>query len=472
MRITLVATNRCQVPQIVMPVGACQMAESLSDAGHNVELIDLMFESDPVAVLSERLRGDSPDLVGLSIRNIDNGDLRNPVSFCDELSEICECVRRQVDAPLVIGGGAVSVVPEELLRLTGADRAIVGEGEGPMHNLLDCMGGRSAEPVPGVATLEGGTLAAAAPDRSWAMDRPVAPDYSRWLDVGRYRAYGAATPVQTKRGCPRRCIYCTYPLLEGREHRTSEPALVADAVRRLWESGAREVEFVDNVFNDPPGHALAICEELIRRDIPVRLGTAELSPRGLNKSLLEAMNDAGFNGFGLTVESASEKVLSGLRKGYGPDRLQAVARAVHHQDLPCMWMYMLGGPGETRETVERTLDFAESRLRRQDAALFFPGIRIFPGTRIADIARQEGMLPDGDVNFLYPHFYMSPALEKDWLIAEVRARARRVSGFVPPSSRSAAYLPWVYRLAGTLGLERPFWRHTSSLRRWVAPLGL
>lgn len=472
MKLTVVATNRCQVPEIVMPIGACRMAECAAEWGHEVRMVDLMFERNPRDALRAHLRGFKPDCVGFSVRNIDNGDMSDPVSFCDDLASLAESARAVVDGPLVIGGGAVSVMPEELLRLTNADWAVVGEGENAFKQCLNAhaAGGDPAD-LPGVATLRDGEAVVNAPEHDWTMEDPVAPEYSRWVDVGRYRRQGAAAPIQTKRGCPRRCAYCTYPLLEGRCHRTVPPPRVADAVERLICRGVREIEFVDNVFNDPPEHALAICEELVDRNTKARLRTADLSPLGLNDQLLDAMNKAGFTSFGLTVESASDGVLRGLRKGYGEAELEEAVEAVGRQDMPCLWIYMLGGPGETWDTAEQTLDFAERQLRPRDAAVFFPGIRIFPGTHIEQVAREEGILPEGEVDFLRPRFYISPEVEREGLIERVEKRARRVPGFLPPASRSASFLPWAYRLAEWVGMEPPLWQHTARFRRVLAPLG-
>ncbi len=472
MKLSIVATNRCQVPEIVMPVGACQMAERASEWGHDVRLIDLMFRGNPRRSLRQHLRDHQPDCVGMSIRNVDNGDMCDPVSYCDDLAALADSVRAAVDGPLIIGGGAVSVMPEEFLRLTDADWAVVGEGEHAFKQCLDAYADRDdPAKLPGVATLRDGGVVVNAPAHDWTLAGPVAPEYSRWVDVGRYYRQGAAAPIQTKRGCPRRCAYCTYPQLEGRSHRTASPRRVADAVERLAGRGAKEVEFVDNVFNDPPEHALAICEELTQRNLQIRLRTADLSPRALDGTLLEAMESAGFTGFGLTAESASQEVLKGLRKDYGVDQLQAAAEAVRGQDMPCMWIYMLGGPGETPQTVRQTLDFAESQLRSCDAAVFFPGIRIFPNTHIETLAREEGLLPDRKTSLLEPQFYLSPEVERDWLIQEVQDRARRVPGFLPPASRTASFLPLIYRLTTWMGLEPPLWQHTSAFRRMLAPFG-
>ena len=112
-----------------MPVGACMVAEAAERAGHSVRVLDLMFEQKPLNTLELALNTSSPDLVGLSVRNIDNNDMQKPVAFFKDLKPLMNTIRSKTPAPVVLGGAAVSVMPEELLRYTGASWAVLGDGE-------------------------------------------------------------------------------------------------------------------------------------------------------------------------------------------------------------------------------------------------------------------------------------------------------------------------------------------------------
>jgi hypothetical protein len=102
------------------------LAEAAVAAGHRVRLLDLMFQTDLAGALAAALHRDPPEVVGLSVRNLDNNDMQAPVEFVTELAEIARTVQRLSDAPLVLGGPALGVMPEALLRLTGA--AAAGRG--------------------------------------------------------------------------------------------------------------------------------------------------------------------------------------------------------------------------------------------------------------------------------------------------------------------------------------------------------
>jgi radical SAM superfamily enzyme YgiQ (UPF0313 family) len=137
MNILLISTNRNQLPMPVIPIGSCMVAEAAERAGHKVSLLDLMFERAHLKAVQREMERIHPDVVGLSVRNIDNNDMRSPAFFIRDLIPLIDTVRRFTSAPVILGGAAVSVMPEELLRYTGASWAVLGDGEKVFPMLLD-----------------------------------------------------------------------------------------------------------------------------------------------------------------------------------------------------------------------------------------------------------------------------------------------------------------------------------------------
>ncbi|MDR4506521.1 MAG: cobalamin-dependent protein [Candidatus Scalindua sp.] len=121
MNVLLIITNRYRTPIPVIPLGACIVAEYCERAGHQVRTLDLMFERDPLGTLRSVIDRTQPDVVGISFRNIDNNDMQQPAAFYGDLAPLVETVRSKTSAMIVLGGAAVSVMPEALLRFTGAD---------------------------------------------------------------------------------------------------------------------------------------------------------------------------------------------------------------------------------------------------------------------------------------------------------------------------------------------------------------
>jgi len=460
----------------VIPYGACIVAQAVERAGHRARVIDLMFEPDPVNAVQSAFNGSPPDVVGISVRNLDNNDMQDTAEYVTELVNLTGEIRRWTDAPIVLGGPAVGVMPEQLLRSTGADFAVLGDGEDVFPRLLQAMenGDHSwqmIQQIPKVALIEENTFKTSNNFPFQLSPANMLLEFDKWIDVHKYRSNLATVPIQSKRGCPFDCIYCTYGITEGKDYRLFHPEEVADTVRRLSAAGLRDIEFVDNVFNSPYDHAMAICQDLARSPSGANLLTMEMNPAFIDDDILIAMERAGFTGVGVTAESVSDSVLARLAKGYTADHVLKAAEAIRRSPLPCFWIFLIGGPGETRETVMETIRFAKRSIRPMDVAFFNMGIRIYPGTPLERIARDEGILTMSPQELLLPAFYFSPELDLKW----IRDELSRVTGdhmnFLHGASLSHPWLPTINRLGHLLRVKQPLWRHTRMIRRIVRIFG-
>ncbi|MBI2469986.1 MAG: cobalamin B12-binding domain-containing protein [Planctomycetes bacterium] len=473
MNILIVATNRYGSPVPVMPVGACMVADAAEKAGHRVRILDLMFEQNPLGALESELDKSDPDFIGLSVRNIDNNDMQHPVAFFKDLKPLVDIIRNKTPAPVVLGGAAVSVMPEELLRYTGADWAVLGDGEVIFHKLLAALSqGEIPGKIPGIAWLEDGVFKKNTGYVTRFSDGCLAPSFHRWINVRAYLSRLSTIPIQTKLGCHFKCIYCTYRKIEGHDYRLCDPESVIDAIKKLTTIGLRDIEFVDNVFNSPYDHALAVCEGLARSRPSARLQSLELNPLFMDDTLLTAMEQAGFVGIGITVESASDAVLNGLQKGFTAKDVYNAAQVIQRHHLPCLWIFMLGGPGETEATVQETLRFAEQYIRPKDVAFFNIGIRIYPGTGLEHRAREEGVLAIPPSEMLKPVFYVSPALDLNWLTETMQNALAAHMNYINSNTIGLSFLPAMNRLGYRLGVKSPLWRYTRLIRRGLRVFGM
>jgi hypothetical protein len=473
MKILLINTNRNKSPMPVVPLGACLVAEAAERAGHRVHFLDLMFAAEPLKAIEQAIKHAAPEVIGLSLRNIDNNDMLNPVFFAGDCLPLLRRIRLLTEAPVILGGAAVSVMPQQLLRFTGADWAVAGEGDVVFPELLNALAqGRSPDQLPGLAWFADGRFHLNPPARQACAGRFVVPQFSRWLNLRAYKKSMATAPLQTKLGCHFQCIYCTYRKIEGGAYRLMDPEGTVDAVHAYTAMGFRNVEFVDNVFNSPPGHCLAVCEALARSGHGARLQTYELNPLFVDDDLLSAMEQAGFVGAGVTAESASSTVLTRLKKGFSAEVVHRAAETIRRHRLPFIWIFMLGGPGETEATVEETLDFARSAIRPSDAVFFTTGIRIYPGTEIDRIARQQGVLNLAPDHMLEPFFYVSPELDRAWLAQRIRRAMRENFHFMNGDTFDLPFLPAINRIGSLVGIEPPLWRYTRFIRRGLSLAGV
>ncbi len=392
--------------------------------------------------------------------------MQNPIAFFKDLVPLIKIIRRKTQAPLVLGGSAVAVMPEDLLRYTGANWAVLGDGEVVFPRLLRVLShGESPDEIPGIAWFEGNKFKKNTGYVNRFSDGCLIPDFHRWINVHAYLSRLSPIPIQTKLGCHFQCIYCTYRKIEGQDYRLCRPNTVVDAIRNLAASGLRDIEFVDNVFNSPYDHALAVCKGIAKTRLNVRLQSLELNPLFLDDDLLTAMEEAGFTGIGITVESASDVVLKNLNKGFTEREVYNAAHLVRQHKLPCLWIFMLGGPGETKETIQQTLRFAAQHIRSRDVVFFNLGIRIYPGTELEQRARKEGVLATSPQEMLEPVFYISPTLDRDWLVQEVRRSLSTHMNYINSNSLGLSFLPAIHYIGYRLGVKAPLWRHTRSIRR-------
>ncbi|MEP6506840.1 MAG: radical SAM protein [Gemmatimonadales bacterium] len=466
-RVLLISANRERQPYPVVPNGLACVASALDQAGHDVRFLDLCFEKNPLAVVTKAVNESNPSIIGVSIRNIDNSDAIALRHYTPEGREIFAALRKAApNAKIIAGGAAFGVAPEALFRDFGVDYAVAGDGERASVALVNALSnGDDIGPIPGLVRAVDGTVHFAPPGEDADLDSLPSPSLHRWIDLRRYERHGATIPIQTKRGCVYKCVYCTYRNVEGWGYRTRDPERVADEIEELSrKAGVRNFDFVDSTFNSPPGHALEVCEAITRRKLGVHLDTTNFTPATASNELLSAMRRAGFRTLGISAESASDPVLERLEKGFNAAKVREVAERVEKAGIRTLWIFLVGGPGETIETLEETLDFAAWRLRRGDAVYMTVGLRIYPGTTLHRIAIGEGVV-DADSTLLDPTFYFSPTLDFDPTVDRLRRFAAAYPRFMFSADSRSIILPYLTRAAAILQLPRPHWQYMGIFQR-------
>lgn len=466
-RVLLVSTNRERSPQPVVPNGLACVASALEDAGHEVRLLDLCFARDPLQAARRAASSFAPRVIGVSVRNIDNSDSIALRHYTPEAAAMLAALREGApDAAIVAGGAAFGVAPESLFRALNVDYAVAGDGERATVALVNALAHREeVGSIPGLVRLVHDRVVFTPPGEDADIDSLATPRLHRWLDLRRYERHGATVPIQTKRGCVYKCVYCTYRNVEGWGYRLRDPERVADELVELERAaGITHFDFVDSTFNSPPGHAIAVCDAIRRRNRRFHLETMNFTPATASPELLAAMRRAGFASLGITAESASDPVLARLEKGFDAAQVRTVADRVARAGMRTLWIFLVGGPGETPLTLEDTLAFAAERLERGDAVYLTVGLRIYPDTTLHRIALDEGVVPYGD-SLLAPRFYFSPALDADAAVARLRAFARQHPRFMFSADSRNPLLPFLTRAASALRLPRPHWRYMGLFQR-------
>ncbi len=415
MRVLLIASNTDRISMVAIPLGLGLVAAATRRAGHTVCVLDLLAEADPVAAVHRAVGDFGPDVIGISVRNIDDQTMQAPHFLLSQVRPVVEACRSCTDAPVVLGGAGYSIFPVAALRYLGANFGVAGDGEVAFPALLERLGtGEDPSGLPGVNVA--GHEEASEP--SFPGDLGTLPLWHDALgpvvDVPREDLW---IPVQSRRGCPNDCSYCSTARIQGRRIRTRPAREVVQHVAALSAAGFRRIYFVDNSFNIPESQALEICGAL--RGLEPRVEwRCILYPHLVGEELVRAMAEAGCVEVSLGFESGSPAVLREMNKRFTPADVREISDLLAAHGIRRTGFLLLGGPGETRKTVDESLAFAASL--NLEALRITVGIRIYPGTPLARRALEDGII-SADDDLLVPRFYLAPGLEP-WIHERIAAQ--------------------------------------------------
>lgn len=466
MKVLLINSNRKGDMLAAAPIGLCYVATAVEAVGHSVKVLDLCFSGKKiVSDTRNAIQSFKPEAIGVSVRNIDNVNMLHPISYLQDAVELINEIRRLTDCPIVLGGSAVSLAPEAILRLSKADYIVVSDGEEPFRALLECLESKkNPSQIPGVGSIINGCFHLTAPVLTEFNGQT--PDIGRWVDTSPYQRIGAAYNIQTKRGCRRHCVYCTYnQSIEGVHLRLRDPIDVVDEIGDALKKYKPEMfEFVDSVFNDPIDHSKAILEEIARRPWKARFTSMGVHPRGLDKEYLDLMWKAGFRSLMITPESASDKMLTSYRKGFRKEDVTKAAEALNKTGFAVWWFFMIGGPGETNESLQESLDFVLNNLQKKRRAVthiaqFFIGVRLYPGTDLWNVAQKEGFIT-WSTNPLDQVWYVSEELDLDKAVSQMFTAASMCPEiYLGFDERMLSFSKAIVPVCRLLRLKGPYWKY-------------
>lgn len=452
MRLLLISANRERCPYPVFPIGLAFLAGPLEQAGHQLSALDLCFESDPVGSVAAALDAHAPEAVIVSLRNLDNVTWPDSVSYLSYLTGLVQVCKGR--ATVILGGSGFSLMPREILAASGADYGVVGEGEELLPRLLDCLlSGTYPGDLPGVVL----------PDADFRPSHTIAsigtPD-RKLFDVARYLREGGMANLQTKRGCPFGCVYCTYPLLEGQRIRLRPVDAIITEIRELVETyGVTYLYFVDDIFNYPAEFAAQLCSAMIMAGIKVNW-SAFINPDFITPELLGLMQRAGCDAVEFGTDSGSPVMLKNLKKSFTIEQVSAASRLCHDAGLDFAHYMLFGGPGETEETVRQSFRLMDELA--PTAVIAMTGIRIYPGTPLYHTALDEGVItPSTDL--LQPTFYLSPFV-RERLAGLVTAEAMQRRNWIVPGLE-VNISPAMLEAMRVFAVRGPLWKQIKRLGR-------
>jgi radical SAM superfamily enzyme YgiQ (UPF0313 family) len=415
MRVLLVNTNRMK--PAVAPIGLDYLSDVLMDAGHDLSLLDLSFSNDVASDVKSSVNSFNPEIIGVTVRNTDDCYFSGGAFFLPEIKQIIELLRKESDAPIVLGGVGFSVAPEQVMEYCGVDYAIAGEGEpGFAYLLLALTADAGVHAVPNLLYRDGDLIKR---NQNFEIYLDYIPPRRRSLvDNARYFREGGQAGFETKRGCNMACVYCADPLSKGRRVRVRSPKLVVDELQALYNQGIDHFHTCDCEFNIPAGHAKAVCQEIIDSGLGEKIRWyAYCSVIPFDSEMADLFKRSGCAGVDFGADSADNQILSVLGRNFINKDLANTARLCHDYGIPFMYDLLVGGPTETRDSVKETIDFV--RNIDADCVGVAMGVRVYEGTAMAEYVRRLGDMSgnpnlhgakEDNPHFLKPVFYISPDL--------------------------------------------------------------
>lgn len=294
-------------------------------------------------------------------------------------------------------GPHVSVLPERTLQDAPAvDFIVRREFE---FATVEYAQGKPLEEIAGVSYRKNGQIVHN-PDRPLLTDLDCLPDvtdvYKRDLDVRKYNVPFLLHPfvaLYTTRGCPAQCTYCLWPqtLVGHAWRKRSTDAVVRELAKakEYWPY-VKEFFFDDDTFNIQKARTIELCEKMK----PLKLTWSCTSRVTTDYDTLKAMKDAGCRLLIVGYESGDPQILKNIKKGATVERARQFTKDCHSLGLKVHADFILGLPGETRESIRRTIDFAKEL---DTETIQVSVAHAYPGTEMYDYVVSNGYLAPGSM---------------------------------------------------------------------------
>jgi radical SAM superfamily enzyme YgiQ (UPF0313 family) len=446
MKVLLISANTLTSPYPVYPLGLDYVSNALSPR-HEVEIADMNVLKETMA-LQYTIKQFAPDIVGISVRNIDSTDASAPCGFSDNYAEIARAVRQASDAVLVLGGCGFTIFPREMMALLKADYGICGEGE-RLVLFLDALEKKEdLTRIPGLVTIG----APKPPPSPWeGVLKRSRPTAGKNLDF--YLKNGGMLNLQTKRGCCFRCVYCTYPHIEGHRLRLIPPEEVAETAFWLQQAGAKYFFITDSAFNVDIEHSLMVAEAFMKKEISIPWG-AFFAPVPLPVDYFKTMADAGLRHVEFGTESLCDSVLLAYQKPFQAAHVFRAHQEAVNAGLYVAHYFLLGGPGENPQSMKQT--FSRIDKLKKTVLFFFPGMRIYPHTDLFRIAVEEKKIEPSQ-KLLEQVFYEPDSISLTEIAEKIAERAESRPNWIAGAGgeQAASIVSRMYKR----GFSGPLWEY-------------
>jgi len=355
------------------------LATSLRQGGVEVEILDLLSTRYSVQKIEQRLARFQPDIIGATSVTLNFPVAKKTLQHCKALLP---------QATVIMGGPHATFTAEETLQsFPELDIIVRGEGEETLRELALALEEEwSLEKVKGLTFRRDGMILQTE-DRPFIQNLDLLPLPDRTLfPISRYLAMRVPASILSSRGCPMDCSFCVGYRMTGRQGRFRNPLRVVDEIASAHRLGFEEICIDDDLFTRNRQHVSAICDEICRRGLKLKMYIFARVDT-VDPPLLRKLKEAGCAMICFGLESGNQKILDRANKRTTVQKARQAVALAKEAGISSLGSFILGLPGETRETMEETISFARSLDIPHGFHLLSP----FPGTRIRERAAEYGI---------------------------------------------------------------------------------
>ena len=410
MRVTLINPRlNTWSPNIYVPLGLCYIAASLEQAGHEVDILDMNSQRVSDKALVKHIEDSA--LVGIGGLVTEYGEVVRLVKVIKSADE---------NEIVVLGGPLATTHSEELLVASGADVAVIGEGEQAIVELVNGIKiGHSQKFIKGIVYQDNGKVITHQP-REPEMNLDSIPHPARHLlDMGRYsthhfKTFGIKVPKMksttmiSSLACPYHCSFC-FGDLHGKKWRARSPEDIVSEMKELRRDyNIRGIVFNDDTFAVNKKRVLDFCS-LLEKELPDAVWYCNGRVNLMDEEMIQAMAKSGCVGIAYGIESGNQAILDSVHKQITLEQVERIVGLTKKYGIHVTGYWMIGILGDTKETISETLDFAE----KLDLDFYGWGITSpIPGTEMYAKAVDMGLV-DPDKKLEDWSFHAQMNLSKD-----------------------------------------------------------
>lgn len=372
------------------PLGLLGVGAVLKASGQEVKFIDLAAENYSDDELIKRLKDFTPRLVCLTCVTPTFGGA----------ARLAGLVKNNSAALTVLGGVHATIAPEECFKRREIDFLVLGEGDLTIAELALRLekGEKDFRQIKGLWSRNGQEIVKGEPRPLLEnLDDLPFPAWELIPDLNKYQPPDAlrrpVMSIMTTRGCPFGCIFCCSKQIFGRRYRVrSKDSLIKEIRHYVEKFGVKELHIMDDVFTLSKQRTIEICQAIQAGKFDLTLSFANgIRADSVDEEVLQVLKDTGFLDLGFGVETGDEAILESICKNTTKDSMRRAFKMAKKFGFNTWGFFMIGLPGETKETIKKTIDFA---IELDPDFAKFLILKPFPGSEVFKNLNERGAIKD------------------------------------------------------------------------------